>query len=112
MIREDLDKDSRFAKIDIFPDGQVEMGARPVKGQEVWTKVVMGPETPDIQLKLVPKGTKVERYFACGGSDWDRLDTVESKDLPNEVYAGLFSTSHDNTTLATAKFRDIRIESN
>lgn len=112
MICEDLDKDSRFACIDIFPDGQVEMGARPVKGEEVWTKVVMGPEVPGIQLKLVRKGDMVERYFACGGSDWDKLDVVESKDLPAEVYAGLFSTSHDNTTLATSKFRDIKIERN
>ena len=88
------------------------MGSRPAKGDEVWTKVVMGPEIPGIQLKLVRKGTKVEQSFACGGSDWDKLDVVESKDLPNEVYAGLFSTSHDNTTLATSKFRDIKIESN
>ena len=112
MIRGDFDKDSRFATLDIFPDGAVEMGARPVKGQEVWTKVVMGPEIPGIQLKLVRKGTLIERYFACGGSDWDLLDTVEYEDLPADVYAGLFSTSHDNETLATAEFRDIKIESN
>jgi regulation of enolase protein 1 (concanavalin A-like superfamily) len=112
MIREDLDKDSRFATLDIFPDGEVEMGARPVKGKEVWTKVVMGPEIPGVQLKLVRKGTVIERYFACGGSDWDKLDTVEYENLPADVYAGLFSTSHDNETLATAKFRDIKIESN
>ena len=65
-----------------------------------------------IQLKLVRKGTLIEQSFAWGGSDWDRLDRVESKDLPNEVYAGLFSVSHDNETLATAEFRDIKIESN
>jgi hypothetical protein len=88
------------------------MGSRPAKGDEVWTKVVMGPEIPGIQLKLVRKGTVIERYFACGGSDWDKLDTVEYEDLPADVYAGLFSTSHDNTTLATAEFRDIKIESN
>lgn len=110
MIRQDLDKDSRFACIDIFPDGQVEMGARPVKGKEVWTKVVMGPELPGVQLKLIRKGNKIERYFACGGSDWDTLDTVEFENLPKEIYAGLFSTSHDNTTLATSTFRDIKIE--
>ncbi|MBC8378225.1 MAG: cellulase family glycosylhydrolase [Planctomycetes bacterium] len=112
MIRQDLDKDSVFANLDIFPDGQVEMGCRPVKGNEVWTKLVMGPEIPGIQLKLVRKGNMIERFFACGGSDWDLLDTVELEDLPAEVYAGLFSTSHDNTTLATSKFRDINIESN
>ncbi|MFZ9032831.1 MAG: hypothetical protein ACO21J_02630 [Anaerohalosphaeraceae bacterium] len=112
MIREDLDKDSRIACIDIFPDGQVEMGARPVKGEEAWMKVVMGPETPGIQLKLVHKGTFIERYFARGGSDRDKLGTVESKDLPNTVYAGLFSPRHDNTTRATSKFREIKLESN
>ena len=88
------------------------MGSRPAKGNEVWTKVVMEPEIRGIQLKLVRKGSMIERYFACGGSDWDLLDKVEYEDLPAEVYAGLFSTSHDNTTLATSKFRDINIESN
>jgi glucan 1,3-beta-glucosidase len=112
MIREDLDKDSRFACIDIFPDGQVEMGARPQKGKEVWTKVVMGPELPGVQLKLIRKGNSIERYFACGGSGWDKLDTLEFENLPTDIYAGLFSTSHDNTTLATSKFRDIKIEGN
>ena len=88
------------------------MGSRPAKGDEVWTRVVMGPETPGIQLKLVRKGDMVERSFACGGSDWDKLDVVEYEGLPDTVYAGLFSARHDNTTLATAKFRDIKIESN
>ena len=112
MIRQDLDKDSVFASLDIFPDGSVELGSRPVKGQEVWTKVVMGPELPGVQLKLVRKGTLIKRYFACGGSDWDMLDMVELEDLPADVYAGLFCTSHDNETLTTAKFRNIMIESN
>jgi hypothetical protein len=70
----------------------------------------MGPELPGVQVKLIRKGKKIERYFACGGSDWDKLDTLELENLPNEVYAGLFSTSHDTTTLATSKFRDIEIE--
>ena len=86
------------------------MGSRPAKGDEVWTTVVIGPETPGIQLKLVHKGPLIERPFACGGSDW--LDTVESKDLPDTVYAGLFSVSHDNETPATSKFREITFESN
>ena len=112
MIRQDLEKDSVFASINIFPDGSVEYGARPAKGQNVWTKIVMGPELPEIQLKLVRKGNVIERYFACGGSDWDKLDSVEFEDLPADIYAGLFCTSHDNQTLATAKFRDIVIQSN
>jgi hypothetical protein len=90
----------------------VEKGTQSVKGEEVWTKVVMGPEVPGIQLKVVRKGNLVERYFACSGSDWDKLDTVESKDLPNTVYTGLFSPRHDNPTLATSKFREIKLESN
>ena len=88
------------------------MGSRPAKGEDVWTKVVMGPEIPGIRLKLVRKGNMIERSFACGGSDWDKLDVVEYEDLMADVYAGLFSTSHDNTTLATAEFRDIKLESN
>ena len=112
MIRQDLDKDSVFATTNIFPDGSVEFGARPVKGQDVWTKIVMGPQLPNIRLKLVRKGNVIERYFACGGSDWDRLDSVKFEGLPADVYAGLFCCSHDNQTLATAKFRNIMIESN
>jgi len=112
MIRQDLDKDSMFVTTNIFPDGSVEIGARPVKGENVWTKIVMGPELPGVRLKLVRKGNVIERYFACGGGDWDRLDSVELQGLKNDVYAGLFSTSHDNKNLATAKFRNIMITRN
>ncbi len=41
---------------------------------------------------------------------WDRLDTVELPGLGPEVYAGLFCVSHDNEALATAKFRDVKIQ--
>ena len=111
MIREDLDKDSRLANIDIFPArwrwAPVRSKAKRCGPRWSWVPKCLG-----IQLKPVRKGTLIERYFACGGSDWDKLDTVEYEDLPADVYAGLFSTSHDNTTLATAEFRDIKIESN
>lgn len=112
MIRQDLDKDSAFAATNIFPDGSVEFGARPAKGQNVWTKIVMGPELPGIHLKLVRKGNVIERYFACGDSDWDKFDSVEFSSLESDVYAGLFCTSHDNQTLTTAKYKDIMITNN
>ncbi len=111
MIRQDLDKDSVFATANVFPDGSVEIGVRPTKGKDVWTKNVMGPELPNVHLKLVRKDNVIDRYFACGGSDWDKLDSVEFKNLPREIFAGLFCTSHDNTILATSKFRNIKIES-
>lgn len=112
MIREDLDKDAVFATANIFPDGSVEIGARPVKGQSVWTKIVMGSQLPDVRLKLVRKGNVIERYFACGKSAWDKLDSVEFEDLQPDVYAGLFATSHDNQTLTTGKFENIQIQRN
>jgi glucan 1,3-beta-glucosidase len=109
MVRQDLDKDSVFSTTDIFPDGSIEFGVRPVKGQKVWTKVIMGPEIPGIQLKLIRKGNVIERYYACAGGDWDKFDSVTLETLKKDVYVGLFSTSHDNQTLATAKYRNIMI---
>ncbi|MBN1765313.1 MAG: cellulase family glycosylhydrolase, partial [Sedimentisphaerales bacterium] len=109
MIRQDLDKDAAFATANIFPDGSVEFGVRPVTGDNVWTKIIMGPELPGIQLKIVRKGNVIERYYACGGGAWDKFDSVEFENLKTDVYAGLFCISHDNRTLTTARFRNIKI---
>ncbi len=109
MVRCDLDKDSSFTTVDVFPDGSIEFGARPTKGEDVWTKIVMGTEMPDIRLKLVRKGNRITRYFACGKNDWDKFDSVTLKDAGAEVYAGIFCASHDNNVLATARFKDITI---
>ncbi|MHC4374757.1 MAG: hypothetical protein ACYSOQ_06220 [Planctomycetota bacterium] len=35
----------------------MEKGTQSVKGEEVWTKVVMDPEVPGIQFKLIRKET-------------------------------------------------------
>ena len=110
MIREDLDKNSMFATTNVIPDGSIEFGTRPVKGNNVSTLTMMGPRLPGIQLRLVRRGDLVERLVACGGREWDRLDTVELSGLGPEVYAGLFCVSHDDETLATAKFRNVRIK--
>ena len=109
MIRRDLDKDSMFATTDILPDGSVEFGVRRTKGGDVSTVIVMGPELPAIRLKLVRKGNLIERYFACGGGEWDQLDVVEFDHLEEAVHAGFFCVSHDNQRLATARFRHIAI---
>lgn len=109
MIRQDLDKDSSFTTTNILPDGSVEFGVRPTKGQGVSTLIMMGSQLPDIQLKLVRTGDLIQRYVACGGGDWDKLDEVELVGLGDEVYAGVFGTSHDNEVLATAKFRNMKI---
>ena len=109
MVRQDLDKDSLFATTNVVPDGGVEFGRRAVKGQNVSTFTMMGSQLPGIQLKLVRKGDLVERFVACGGSDWDRLDAVELTGLASEVYAGVFCASHDNEALATARFRNTTI---
>ncbi len=109
MVRQSLDKDAAFATVDTLPDGEVEFGCRPAKGQDVWTKLVLGPELPNVQLKLVRNGNVIERYFACGGA-WDRFDSVTVGNPSDEVYVGLFCTSHDNQNLATARFSDITFE--
>ena len=112
MIRQDLDKDSVFATINIFPDGSVEFGARPIKGHNVWTKIIMGPELPGIHLRLVRKSNVIEWYFSCDRSEWDKLDSIKFENLEGDVYAGIFCTSHDNQILATAKYRNINIMEN
>jgi glucan 1,3-beta-glucosidase len=108
MIRQDLEKDSAFASVQMLPDGSVEFGTRATKGRDVRALTVMGPEPP-IQVKLVRKGNVIERQFAIGGGDWDKLDAVEFESLETQLYAGVFCTSHDNETLATAKFRNITV---
>jgi glucan 1,3-beta-glucosidase len=112
MVRQDLDKNSAFATVNIFPDGSIEIGVRPAKGQSVSTRIVMGPELPGIHLKLVRKGNTVTRYIALGSVKWDMLDSVEFESLATDVHAGVYCTSHDNSTLATAKFRDIKVKAN
>ena len=49
------------------------MGSRPAKGDEVWTAVVMGPETPGIQLKLVEQKRQRIRALKSKVSVFNRV---------------------------------------
>lgn len=70
---------------------------------------IMGTELPGIHFKLIRKGNVIERHFACGQGQWDKYDSLEFENLPAEIYAGVFCTRHNNETLTTTKFRNIKI---
>ena len=53
MVRQSLDKDASFAGVDVLPDGSLEFGARTAKGQDVETATLLGPELPNIQLRVI-----------------------------------------------------------
>ncbi|UCG58406.1 MAG: tandem-95 repeat protein [Phycisphaerales bacterium] len=104
MARENLNPNSPHVMVIRSAGEGVHMQGRHGPGEESWTKT-LGPHADGpVWLSLSRNGnTFTAAYKYAGASDW--IDCVSTEiDLPDEVYIGLATTSHQQGTLATAVY--------
>src|SRR5690606_9060017 len=59
-------------------------------------------------VRIVRRGDRVEGWHSADGSSWALRDSVTLA-LPDTVQVGLAVTSHNNGTLAAARFENVRV---
>jgi TolB protein len=108
MVRASLDADAAYADAVVHGDGLVSLQFRRVKGGP--TEEVQAPFRGAGLLRLERNGNVFAFSLSRDGSPFRPVAAL-SVGLPDTVFAGLITCSHDNTVSETAVFRNVRFES-
>lgn len=106
IIRSDLDTSSAYVDIAVHGDGLTSLQYRKTKGG-ITEQVVSDVEAADV-VQLERKGDTFIMSVAKFGNHFTS-DTLAEIDLGDEVYAGLFITSHNPDVVEEAEFRNVRM---
>ena len=107
MIRESNDPGSVHAFMCITPGNGASFQRRPTAADQSKNDDTGGISAP-YWVKLTRVGTDFTGYISKDGKDWQKA-TDETITMKNDVLIGLAVTSHDDGTLTTAKFSDVKI---
>jgi len=108
MIRGGLEPDAPHVLIHVFPNSQVSVGWRPMKGANMQERKFPIREFP-VRLQLNKSGNQVRTAWSVDGIRWISGGTYTFDWLSGECYAGLAVLSHDDRYLARGAFRNIRL---
>lgn len=106
IIRSGFDTSSAYVDIAIHGDGLTSMQFRRTQG-EMTEQIESDLEAPDV-IQLGRKGDSYYMSVAKFGEHFV-TDTLTNLELDNEVYAGLFISSHNPDVVEEAEFRNVRI---
>ncbi|AIE86267.1 glycoside hydrolase family protein [Fimbriimonas ginsengisoli Gsoil 348] len=107
-IRSGRDSDAQFAMITTFPNAEVQFAYRDTEPGEAQGLTAKAATLPNLRLRLVRKGGKIEGFFAKGAGEWISAGSTADH-LPRKVYVGAIALSHDNSQLVKITYRDLRI---
>ena len=108
MIRGGLEPDAPHVLIHVFPNSQVSVGWRPMKGANMQERKFPIREFP-VRLQLNKSGDQVRAAWSVDGVRWISGGTYTFDWLAGECYVGLAVLSHDDRYLARGAFRNIRL---
>ena len=105
MYREDLNANSRFVFIGITSSEKIVFIFRKSKGGAATTITKSGYSIP-CYVKIVKEGDNYSGYVSLDDKDWDLIGSTTNKMNSTDINVGLALTSHNNTELSNAKFKD------
>lgn len=110
MVRESLDSASSHVSAVIHGDGLTSLQYRAAAGTDMEEKK-MQAEGPDV-VRLMREGNVYTMSVAKFGETFERVKSVRvgSCSLSDEVYVGLFISSHNADVTEKAIFKNVRIE--
>lgn len=111
MFRESLDAGAKNVFIALTSGhGIISQTRKTTNGNTVSTKT-SGIKAPYF-VRIIKKGTLYKSYISANGNNWTLVST---ENIPNlgangaAIYAGLAVSSHDNTKLSVATFKQLHI---
>src|SRR6185436_12730502 len=113
MARETLDPASATIQSYTTPDQppgtrELENGRRPTTGVDTvdWAPSRPRSPLPDAWVRLKRVGNVFTSYYGTNGLAWTVMAGPVTQAMTNNLYLGLFTTSHDAALLTTAEFRN------
>ncbi|MEK6479497.1 DUF5050 domain-containing protein [Catalinimonas sp. 4WD22] len=111
MIRESLDDDAAHITAAVHGDGSTVLQRRVLKGAYMRDPEddISAPKRGYEILQLERKGNVITMRAAHWGEHLQEIGSYTMESMPNEIYTGLFITSHNEDILEEAKFWNVRI---
>lgn len=106
MIRTSLEGNSSYVDVAVHGDGLTSMQYRAEPGGET-KELRSSVEAPDV-VQLERRGGNFYMAVAKRGEPFT-VNALDSVELPDEVYVGLFVCSHNVNEVETARFSNVRI---
>ena len=111
MIRETLAPNATFAYTNYEqPYGSIYLSYRTTTGSTSSESNPVSPALP-YWVELVRNGSTFSSYVSMDGVNWTQLGTSQTIDMAQNVYEGLAVTSGSTSTLETATFDSVSINS-
>mgnify|MGYP002016994253 FL=1 len=111
MARNNLDKHSSHALINIFPYGNTEFGYRSSDGETMSAISGLSLSIPGAKLKLERKENTLTGMVYVNDR-WTASGSVTIPGLNKSVFLGLATLSHDNSQLTKAVYSGLKISQN
>ena len=109
MIRQNLDPDSAYADAVSHGNGLTSLQFRGAKGEQTYQVFTQVDEPA--RVRIVRQGSRYTMYSGKPGDELKASGPVEYITLQDPVYVGLGVCSHVATTLETAVFSNVQLES-
>ena len=109
MFRESLEAGSRYAFMQIKANRGTEFQYRSQPNGGTTYTLTNGPK-PEYWVRLIRQGDTFFGYRSADGQTWE-LESSAIVPMKSSLFVGLAVTSHNNSTITNAEFRDVRISS-
>jgi TolB protein len=108
MVRQSLDPGSAYADAVSHGDGLTSLQFRGAANEQTY-QIITQVDGP-VRLRLVRKGSRYTMYAGKPGEELKPVGPLEYVSLKDPVYVGLGVCSHVATTLETAVFSNVKLE--
>jgi hypothetical protein len=109
MIRETLNPDSKHAMVVVTPNNGVAFQRRTSAGGTTAHRAGAAVKAP-YWVKLKRSGNYFTAYQSTDGVTWAQIGSRVTISMGSTVFVGLAVTSHDDTKLSTATFKNVSIQ--
>lgn len=105
MLRDDLSADSRHISAVVHGDGLAALQLRPEQGKN--TREIRSIDVAPDVIQIERQGDRFIMSTAVYGQEFTRVKT-DTINLNDQIYAGLFISSHDDNVTEKATFSNVR----
>jgi hypothetical protein len=106
MIRETQNTNAANAALVVTPGNGISFQYRASTGGTT-TSTAASPLLPPYWVQLVRTGNTFAGYVSADGTNWLQAGATETITMASNTYAGLLTTSHNNSALCTATFTNV-----
>lgn len=109
MIRSSLNANANNAMVTVTPKMGVTFQHRKTNGGGTTAAVVSG-QVASVWLKIQKQGNQFTAFYSKDNAQWTQIGTAQTLSMSDKVYIGMAVTSHNNSKLCNAIFKNVKVE--